>query len=108
MKTQRYLLFASLVLTMGMGCSMLRQEDPEKKVRLFLTAFQNSLAKSDDEALANFQVKQTREAIITVLDILRNKDPFIVCDAAIASARIMFEQNQVKVEIPDNISGKRT
>lgn len=85
---------------MGIGCSTLRQEDPEKNVRLFLTAFQNSLAKSDDEALANFQVKQTREAVITVLDILRNKDPFIVCDAAIASARIMFEQNQVKVEIP--------
>jgi len=100
MKTLKYLFLSGLVLFIAMACSTLRQEDPEKNVRIFLSSFQEQLKESDDVVLANFHVKQTREAVVSVLDILRNKDPFIVCDIAMASARITFGQDLVKVEIP--------
>ena len=100
MRIIRYLLLSSLAIAVATTCSTLRQEDPEKTVRIFLAAFQNDLPKSDDEVLANFHVRQTREAVVSVLDILRNKDPFIVCDAAMSNARITIEQQLVKVEIP--------
>lgn len=100
MKIVRDTLFASLFVLLAAGCSTLRQDDPEKKVRAFLETFQQDLTKPDDVVLSAFHVKQSREAVLSVLDILRNKDPFIVCDAPMSNARIVFEQELVKVEVP--------
>jgi hypothetical protein len=89
-----------LAVVIVSSCSVLRKEDPEKNVKAFLGEFQAALTKSDDEILAYFRAKQTRDAILSVINILQNQDPFIVCDAAFANAKITLEKDQVKVEIP--------
>lgn len=96
----------SLAVVIVSSCSILRKEDPEKNVKAFLGEFQGALTKSDDEILAYFRAKQTRDAILSVINILQNQDPFIVCDAAFANANITFEKEQVKVEIPVTFSVK--
>jgi hypothetical protein len=88
------------------SCSVMRGEDPEEKVRTFLSSFQSSLAKSDDEILANFRVKQSREAVLSAVNILQNKDPFIVCESSLANGKILMEKELVTVEIPIRFSVK--
>lgn len=82
------------------GCSALRGEDPEKNVRTFLSGFQAVLTKSDDEILSNFRVKQSREAVLSAISILQNKDPFIVCETSFANGKILMGKEMVTVEIP--------
>jgi hypothetical protein len=99
----KLLIRGGIVFLLGIvivGCSILRGEDPEKNVRKFLLDFQSNLTKSDDEVLAAFRVKQSREAILSVVNILQNKDPFIVCESSIANAKITMEKEVVMVEIP--------
>jgi hypothetical protein len=82
------------------SCSILRREDPEKNVRAFLSTFQSNLTKSDDEILASFRIKQSREATLSIISILQNKDPFIVCEYSLANLQISIEAEKVVVEIP--------
>src|SRR6188768_3722996 len=100
MKSRSLAISLCLAVVIASACSVLRKEDPEKNVRSFLAEFQESLTKSDDEILAFFRARQNREAILSVVNILQNQDPFIVCDAAFANSNITFHNNQVKVEIP--------
>lgn len=98
-------LFNRLGITLLLGvaiiaCSVLKGEDPEKNVRIFLSSFETGLTKPDDEILANFRVKQSREAVLSVISILQNKDPFIVCEASIANGNILIGKEMVTVEIP--------
>ncbi len=87
------------VLTI-VSCSILKNGDQEKEIRAFLFELQADLNKSDEVILTKFQVKQSKEAVLSVISILQNKDPFIVCEAAIANAMITFEKDIVRVEIP--------
>lgn len=87
-------------VTVSLSCSILKTGDSEKEIRVFLQEFQTGLVRSDDEILSQFNVKQSREAVLSVINILRNKDPFIVCDADIANARITIGSEMIKVEIP--------
>jgi len=89
-----------LAVVIVCSCSILRKEDPEKNVKSFLAEFQEALTKSDDEIVTYFRSRQNRDAILSVVNILQNQDPFIVCDAAFANSNITFHHNQVKVEIP--------
>jgi hypothetical protein len=100
MKSRSFAISLCAAVVVASSCSVLRKEDPEKNVRSFLTEFQEGLTKTDDEILAFFRVRQTRDAILSVVNILQNQDPFIVCDAAFANANITLHNNQVKVEIP--------
>lgn len=100
MKSRSLAASLCLAVVVVSSCSVLRKEDPEKNVKGFLAEFQEALTKSDEEILAYFRAKQTREAILSVINILQNQDPFIVCDAAFANANITFQNDQVKVEIP--------
>ena len=100
MKSRSLAASLCLVGVIACSCSVLRKEDPEKNVKSFLAEFQEALTKSDDEILAYFRARQTRDAILSVIGILQNQDPFIVCDAAFANANITFHNDQVKVEIP--------
>lgn len=88
------------------GCSILKKEDPENEVRMFLTRFQSSLTKTDEEILTSFRARQSREAILSVVQILQNKDPFIVCNAAIADGRITLSNEHAQVDIPVTFSVK--
>lgn len=101
MKNTRFLLAICIVAAFTQ-CSILRKDDPEKDVRTFLTDFQADLVKPAGETLAKFRVKQTREAVLRVINVLQNKDPFVVCDAPFSQATITFEQSLVKVVVPVN------
>src|SRR5688572_6770583 len=99
MKHVASVILFSLGITL-LSCSILKNEDPEKNVRNFLLAFQTDLTKSNEEILAKFRVKQSQEAVLSVIGILQNKDPFVVCEASIADAQITFVNELVKIEIP--------
>jgi hypothetical protein len=91
---------SGLTLILGIlitSCSVLQREDPEKEVRLFLSGFQVNLTKSDDEILINFKMKQSREATLSIINILQNKDPFIVCEYSFANSKILIEKEKVIV-----------
>src|SRR5687767_15618321 len=77
-----------LAVVIVCSCSILRKEDPEKNVKNFLAEFQEALTKSDDEIVTYFRSRQNRDAILSVVNILQNQDPFIVCDAAFANSNI--------------------
>ncbi|NBW34649.1 MAG: hypothetical protein EBR30_06430 [Cytophagia bacterium] len=88
-----------LLLTLS-ACSILKSDDPEKNVRTFLTSFQDGLNKTDDDILSVFRVEQSREALLEVIGILQNKDPFIVSTLNMAGAEINIDQEVVTVQIP--------
>lgn len=88
-----------LLLTLP-SCSILKSEDPEKNVRTFLSSFQDGLSKSDEEILSPFRVEQSRDALLSVIGILQNKDPFIVCESNMANATINIDMEVVTVQIP--------
>lgn len=102
MKTQ-LLTFALAILA---SCSSLKKEDPEKAARQFLSGFQNDLLLSNDAVLSRFQVNQSREALLTALRVLQNKDAYINCVLNIGEAGFNFEGNRVKVFIPTHFSIK--
>ena len=93
-------LFYLLLLTLFSSCSILKSEDPEKNVRNFLSSFQNSFGKPDEEILDPFRVVQSRDALLSVMGILQNKDPFIVCESNMANAEINIDKEVVTVQIP--------
>jgi hypothetical protein len=93
-------LLLSFIFTGFISCSILRTDDPEKKAREYLATFNKSLSTSDAEILNQFRVNQSRDAVLIVIGILQNKDPFIVCDASMVKARLNRINNQIQVEIP--------
>ena len=95
-------LFPIVVITVVIvSCSVLKKDDPEKQVREYLTGFQLSLQKSDEEILKQFQVKQSEFAILQIVKILQNKaNTLILSEANFASATIIPVNDQVKVDLP--------
>lgn len=97
-------IFFSIVVA---ACSILKKEDSEKDIKVFLTTFQGSLASSDDEILRHFESRQTKEAILAAVRILQNKEhAFIECIAAFNDASITIEEYGVKVVVPITVKTK--
>jgi len=96
---QSAVLYLCLLVSI-VSCSILRTDDPEKKARNYLMAFNKNLLTSDDEILNQFRVNQSRDAVLMVIGIMQNKDPFIVCDASMAKARLTRTNNQIQVAVP--------
>ncbi|MBL7858965.1 MAG: YARHG domain-containing protein [Cyclobacteriaceae bacterium] len=94
-----FLLFCICLITVTQ-CTILKKESPEDDARNFLISLQGDMDRTDGEILSKFQVKQTREAILTVIAILQNTDPFIVCDAPFNNAKITLSGETIKAEIP--------
>jgi hypothetical protein len=93
-----------LVTIIVIGCSILKKEDVEKDIRVFLTSFQNSLDKPDAEILKFFNTPQTNEVIMLAVDVLRNKDMAnIKCIPSFDKALIYFEDQGIRVVIPTNV-----
>jgi hypothetical protein len=62
------------------GCAILQRESPEKKARELMTAFQASLSQSDEKVLKFFDTEQSRESLLSAIDILQNNDSeFVRC-----------------------------
>lgn len=82
------------------NCSVLKKEDSKEDIKSYLASFRQSLLNSDDEILAHFRVSQSRDAVLSVVSILQNKDPFIVCEADIDNAQISQANDIIMAEIP--------
>jgi hypothetical protein len=87
------------------ACSILKKEDPEKKVRAFLTEFEQSLGQNDDAVLAYFDVAQSKEAVLSAVRVLQNTDSWgIRCEANFSQATVAFEDAGIHIDIPAQIS----
>ncbi|MFN5169154.1 MAG: hypothetical protein ACK5DD_05985 [Cyclobacteriaceae bacterium] len=82
------------------GCSIQRTEDPDRRVRDFLVAFESSLSKPEERTLEFFAVKQSRDAILAVIRVLKNQDQFVVCTPSFVNAIIDVNVKPLRVEIP--------
>lgn len=92
---------ALICIVLGsVSCSVIKTDDSDKVIRDYLTLFKENLSGSDDQILNQFRVKQSRDAVLMVVDILQNKDPFIVCEANMMNARLLRINDHVQVEIP--------
>ncbi len=92
---------ALLVTILVIGCSILKKDDVEKDIRTFLTSFQNSFDKSDQEILKFFNTPQADNVIMLAVDVLRNKDlQNIKCVPSFDKALIYFEDDGIRVVVP--------
>ncbi len=79
----------------------MKTNDSDEDIRLFLGSFEASLKLSDAEILKQFKVKQTREAILSAIHVLQNKESeYIVCTMAYQNATIERTNDSIKVQIP--------
>jgi hypothetical protein len=92
-------MFFFFLIALVLGCSILKKEDAEKDIRLFLTTFQNSLSKPDVEILKFFNTPQSDEAIMLAIDVLRNKDlQNIECIPSFDKALVYFENDGIRYQ----------
>jgi hypothetical protein len=104
MKSSKPLLYALILL--ASGCSIMKQEDPETKVRNFVSTFEQTLQGSDNEILAMFDTQQSQEAIMSAVKLLQNQTEYgIRCLIYPTDASITFEETGVRVIIPADLSG---
>lgn len=103
----RVLVAAISFVAVVAGCSVLKKENSEKDVRVFLTTFQSSLGSSDEEILRYFETRQSREAVLSAVKVLQNKEhEFIECVASFDNAEIFIAEKSVKVVIPVSFQTK--
>jgi hypothetical protein len=100
------ILYLPVIAFALMQCSILKKENPEKDARAFLKTFETTLTKSDEEIYSLFKVSQSKEALSAIVNVLQNEDPFIVCTLDYTSAKLTFEKESIKVEIPATLSVK--
>jgi hypothetical protein len=106
MKT-RYLFLVCLLL-LSQSCSVLKKEDPEKKIRDFLLSFQQAITSDDKELLKQFDTQQSRELISSAIKVLQNKEhEFIVCEASYGLAEILMSEQSIQVNIPVTIRSQK-
>ena len=86
------------------ACSIVKKEDPAQAVRTFISSFQSSLAKSDQEILKQFRVRQPPEAVLAIIRILQNKHKYFLCDAKFSEAKIFIAGDEVRVTIPARLA----
>src|SRR5687767_6625162 len=101
----RNLILAVLSVAL-VSCTILKQEDPESKVRAFISSFDKTLSLTDPEILRLFDTQQSQEAILSAVRVLQNQTEYgIRCLLYNDQASITFEDTGVRVIIPVNISG---
>jgi hypothetical protein len=108
MKSRRLMLITSVALIVAAAaCSVLKKENSEKDIRVFLSTFQSSLSAPDEQILRYFESKQSREAILAAIRILQNKEhEFITCTAAFDEATITVEDNGINVVVAASFKSK--
>lgn len=98
LKTSLYLVFVIIVI--AGACSVVKKEDPEKKVRAFLFSFQTSLSGADQQILKHFHVRQSPDAILSVIRILQNSEKYVKCTAKFSEADVAIVEKDILVTIP--------
>lgn len=101
MSSNKTLLLFAITLTAFASCTILKNNDSEKNVRIFLTQFQNSLNGPDPEIAKFFTGGQVSDAARAAIKVLQNKEtPFVTCRANFTNAVITEEAGAVRVNIP--------
>ena len=99
----RQILFAAIgIVAIGIAaCSTLKKNDSDKDIRLFLGSFESNLKLTDNEILKQFEVRQSREAVLSAVHVLQNKESeYILCTMAYLDATIERTTDSIKVQIP--------
>src|SRR5690349_9396957 len=98
----RYTLTALIMsLLLVAACSIWKKDDPDKEIRTFISEFEKSLAGSDEVVLKQFEAHQSKEAILSAIHVLQNKElDHLHCTTNFATASIAHEANGIKIEIP--------
>ena len=84
------------------SCSIIKKNDPEKKVRTYLEEFEDDLQDSDLVILGHFQVDKSKEVIMKALRIIQNIDinkDSVRCAMDFNSALVFFDENTIRVEV---------
>jgi hypothetical protein len=96
-----FLIMPLAIAMVAIACSIVKREDPEKEVRLFIAAFEKSLSGSEEGIFQYINARQSKEAILAGIRVLQNKDmEFIRVTPGFANTPISFEREGVKVVIP--------
>ncbi|AYB32269.1 WG repeat-containing protein [Chryseolinea soli] len=89
------------VACLVMACSVVKKEASDKEVRIFLSSFQASLTQPDEVILKQFDSKQSREALVSAIRILKNEESeYVTCEALFESASILNNGRGTQVNIP--------
>ncbi|HEY8936286.1 MAG TPA: WG repeat-containing protein, partial [Cyclobacteriaceae bacterium] len=104
----RYTLTALLIsLLLVAACSIWKKDDPDKEIRAFIAEFEKSLAGSDEVVLKQFEAHQSKEAILSAIHVLQNKElDHLHCNTNFAAASIAHEANGIKIEIPVTLTAE--
>jgi hypothetical protein len=100
MSRKALLYFAVFTASVFAACSVIKNEDPAQGVRTFLVDFQASLTKSDQDILQYFRVTQSRDAVLSVIKILQNKDKDVSTSVQFGQADITVEEPGYRITIP--------
>jgi hypothetical protein len=91
------------------SCSVLKKEDTEQKVRVFIQKFEQSLAGDEKSILELFDTPQSKESVLSAITVLQNKDTKLIeCSPTFASASVSFEDETIKVIIPVKFESKNS
>ena len=105
MQILKIILSAAIITIVIAGCSVLKKEDPEKKVRAFLNEFEQSLKLDDNSILAYFDVTQSKDAVLAAVRVLQNTDSKgVTCVANFSQATVTFEDTGIHIDIPAQIT----
>lgn len=81
-------------------CSIVKNDNGEKEVRNFLSRFEKDIFASDENVIKYFRVTQSKKAILSVIEVLRNNDPIIKCMPEFSNAKILFRSEHIYIDIP--------
>lgn len=108
MSFSRSILAAAFVLAIGViSCNILKSSDSEEDIRAFLSGFESSLKLTDEDILKQFETQQSREAILSAIHVLQDKESdYIKCTLTFAQAKIISDDQGLRVSIPAMFSSK--
>ncbi|HEY5750155.1 MAG TPA: hypothetical protein VIU12_29015 [Chryseolinea sp.] len=101
MKISTTLQVLAVVACFIMACSVVKKKASDKDIRVFLSSFQASLRQPDELILKQFESKQSREALVSAIHILKNEESeYVTCEALFESASILTDERGTQIIIP--------
>jgi hypothetical protein len=104
---KNYLAILAVLVTLVFACTVTKNDGLDKNAKIFLTQFQNTLSKTDDDILSLFKSTQSKEEILKGIAVLQNKDTtFVKTVLVYDDAKAVWEEGYLNVSIPVQIIGK--
>jgi len=99
----RSIVAAAIILAVCiLSCNVLKKNESEEDVGVFLSSFESSLKLSDNEILKLFEARQSKESILSAIRILQNKEyEYISCTLGLQETEIERDKDDnIRVTIP--------